>query len=183
MKSNLATEVCNNVLKSKDWVLGNHDGVTFPTALHCFYLVDFSLGHVQLLTLPQAAFNTVNSAPISEAVNAISLLMKKSWTGKIDENEMWLLCSAANCYLKQTETYRVWLAKTNNDPTAISHTIINIYRKGSSKHTAIRASMAHCDGVVLTPAEVIEHARLVRNVDSTMRPFDQQGVKDNLQQS
>lgn len=180
--SNIATEVCNSVLNSKDWVLGNHDGVTFPVAMHCFYIVDFSLGHVQLLTLPQAAFDAVQTAPITQAVNAISLLMKKAWKGQIGENELWLLCAAANCYLKQTETYRVWLAKTNNDPTVISHTIINIYRKGSSNHTAIRASLAHCDGVLLTPAQVIEHARLVKDIDRMNRPNDQQGVSDKLPQ-
>tara|TARA_R110002050_G_scaffold253743_1_gene391970 strand:+ start:363 stop:911 length:549 start_codon:yes stop_codon:yes gene_type:complete len=174
-------EISTAHLNASGWELIDYSDST-PFDSIVFYIVDFSLGLVKLISFNQQKFYDIKSFPMTSLVGNISM-RTLSWSkdNHLSKSEQSALCYELNCYLHQTQTLSLYKRKYPSvDGIRNLHVVFNLYRQSESTKLSMRPFIIGNDCRMRSPKEIIDVAREVRTLDASNRPDDQRLVKDRL---
>ncbi len=165
-------------LNAAGWGLDNFNSGT-PWNSVSFYVADFTLGHLGLLTIENSNFDRVKTAPIDLLIDNMGQLIKKWHKKRISVNDLSVLGMLLNSYLHQTRTFEFW--KSEEKPECSHpHFIFNIYRSKQNGNITIRPIALQTPDTFLSVEDVRSYAKSARKHDYALRPGDQIGVTDKL---
>jgi hypothetical protein len=165
-------EISKAHTESFGWHMGEHINSN-PFETDALYVCDYRKPNL-IPTLGTAIKNTTarnkrSSDPIENSQLLVSVLNDVP-EGAITPR----VVSASLHYIESTQSYRVWMKKTNGDRRM--HGIINIYPvKGDRKAGIVRSIIRSCDNTLLTPSEVMETSLMVLEQDKGSENFKDMG--------
>ncbi|MCZ4337629.1 hypothetical protein [Shewanella colwelliana] len=175
---NINKSICKAHLNAAGWGLDDYNHGE-PWNSVSFYVVDFTLGHLGLLTIESSKFDTVKMAPMDELVSMTSQLVKKWHKKRIGQHDLSVLGMLLNSYLHQTKTYELWKSSEKTE-CSHPHFIFNLYRSKQNGNISMRPFALQTQDAFLSVEDVRSYARSIRKHDVALRPEEQVGVIDKL---
>ncbi|GGB52868.1 hypothetical protein GCM10011607_11700 [Shewanella inventionis] len=181
---NIDYEITKAHMLSSGWKLVDYaDSNVFDSVF--FYIVDFSLGLVKLITMKNTdvkkGLDKIKFLPLNSLVGGVSqMVLKWSSTG-LENDELGQLGYTLVNYFSQTKTFRIYNQQFPQDNSHDNlHVVFNLYRQNRSEHISMRPFIIGQDCLVRSAKEIVHHARMVRHIDSQQRPNDQFLVTDGI---
>jgi len=174
---NIDFEISRAHMTASNWEIETYQSLN-PYNTIVFYLVDFSLGLVKLITMNNQCFTITKPLDLRTLVGSISMGVLNWSKSDLSLPELNSLCFCLNSYLQQTKTFEVYKHKTGISNPENLHVIFNLYRKNKSSDLTMRPVIVGDDCKIRSAKEIIKIAREVRHIDSVNRKGDQLHVTD-----